>query len=51
MYRGQVIAHDLIPKIKIEITVNNAFVDIPIDTILESARTNCTSNVGDGKSV
>jgi len=50
MYRGQIIIPDLIPKIKIEIAVNEAFVDITVDTILKSARTNGTQgNVGDGK--
>jgi nitrogen regulatory protein P-II 1 len=49
MYRGQVIIPDLIPKIKIEIAVNEAFVDITVDTILKSARTNGSGNVGDGK--
>ena len=49
MYRGQRIVPDLIPKIKIEIAVNESFVDITIDTILKSARTNQTGSVGDGK--
>ena len=49
MYRGQVIIPDLIPKVKIEIAVNNEFVDITVDTILNSARSNGTGNVGDGK--
>jgi nitrogen regulatory protein PII len=50
MYRGQIIIPDLIPKIKIEIAVNEAFVDITINTILKSARTNGTEgHVGDGK--
>jgi nitrogen regulatory protein P-II 1 len=50
MYRGQIIVPDLIPKIKIEIAVNEAFVDITIDTILKSARTNGPDgSVGDGK--
>jgi nitrogen regulatory protein PII len=51
MYRGQRIIPDLIPKIKIEIAVNEAFVDITVDAILKSARTNDGSkgNVGDGK--
>jgi nitrogen regulatory protein P-II 1 len=50
MYRGQIIVPDLIPKIKIEIAVNEAFVDITIDTILKSARTCDTDGrVGDGK--
>jgi nitrogen regulatory protein PII len=50
MYRGQIIVPDLIPKIRIEIAVNEAFVDITIDTILKSARTNGPEgSVGDGK--
>jgi nitrogen regulatory protein PII len=51
MYRGQIIVPDLIPKIKIEIAVNDAFVDITIDAIIKSARTNGPDEgaVGDGK--
>jgi nitrogen regulatory protein P-II 1 len=49
MYRGQRIVPDLIPKIKIEIGVNEAFVDITVNAILKSARTNGVGSVGDGK--
>ena len=49
MYRGQIIVPDLIPKIKIEIGVNDEFVDITVDTILKAARTNGEGAVGDGK--
>jgi nitrogen regulatory protein P-II 1 len=50
MYRGQIIIPDLIPKIKIEIAVNEAFVDITVDTILKAARTGGNEGrVGDGK--
>lgn len=50
MYRGQIIVPDLIPKIKIEIAVNEEFVDITVNTILKSARTNGVGGkVGDGK--
>ncbi len=49
MYRGQIIIPDLIPKVKIEIAVNDAFVDITVGTILRSARTNGEGSVGDGK--
>jgi len=50
MYRGQRIVPDLIPKIKIDIAVNEAFVDITVDTILKSARTDGEEgHVGDGK--
>ncbi len=49
MYRGQRIVPDLIPKVKIEIAVNEAFVDITVDAILKSARSNGSGSVGDGK--
>jgi Nitrogen regulatory protein PII len=50
MYRGQRIVPDLIPKIKIDIAVNEAFVNITVDTILKSARTDGEEgHVGDGK--
>ena len=50
MYRGQIIVPDLIPKIRIEIAVNEAFVDITVDTILKAARTNGPEgSVGDGE--
>lgn len=49
MYRGQRVVPDLIPKIRIEIAVNDAFVDVTIDTILRAARTNGSGSVGDGK--
>jgi nitrogen regulatory protein P-II 1 len=49
MYRGQRIVPDLIPKIKIEIGVNDAFVEITVNAILRSARTNGSGSVGDGK--
>jgi nitrogen regulatory protein P-II 1 len=45
----QRIVPDLIPKIKIEIAVNEAFVDITVNAILKSARTNGEGSVGDGK--
>lgn len=48
MYRGQVIVPDLIPKIRIEIAVNDNFAEIAINAILKSARTN-GGKVGDGK--
>jgi len=50
MYRGQIIVPDLIPKIKIEIAVNDEYVDITVNTILKSARSNGEEgHVGDGK--
>jgi nitrogen regulatory protein P-II 1 len=49
MYRGQRIVPDLIPKIRIEIAVNDSFVEITVDAILKAARTNGAGSVGDGK--
>jgi nitrogen regulatory protein P-II 1 len=50
MYRGQRIIPDLIPKIKIEIAVNDSFADITVETILKSAKSNGEEgHVGDGK--
>jgi nitrogen regulatory protein P-II 1 len=50
-YRGQKIIPNLIPKIKIEIAVNDEFVDVTIDTIIKAARTKSGSEgeIGDGK--
>ena len=49
IYRGQVVAPNLIPKIRLEIAVNDEFVDITVDTISNSARTNEKGELGDGK--
>lgn len=49
VYRGQKIVPNLIPKMKIVIAVNDAFVDITVDTIIKSARTGEEGAVGDGK--
>jgi len=46
IYRGMLVAPALIPKIKIEIAVNDEYVKTTIDAIIKGARTN---NVGDGK--
>ncbi len=48
IYRGRKIAPNLLPKIKLEIAVNEAFVDTTIDTIVESAR-HGGGEIGDGK--
>jgi nitrogen regulatory protein P-II 1 len=49
IYRGRKVIPNLIPKVKIEIAVNDAFVDITVDTIIKTARTNSTGEIGDGK--
>ncbi len=50
-YRGQKIIPNLVPKIKMEIAVNDEFVDITVETIVKAARSsNGTEGaVGDGK--
>ena len=49
IYRGQRIVPGLIPKVKIEIAVNDQFIDITVNTIIETARSNSHGEVGDGK--
>lgn len=49
IYRGKKMVPNLIPKVKIEIAVNEEFVDITVDTIIKAARTNSDGQVGDGK--
>ena len=49
IYRGQVVVPSLIPKFRLEIAVNDAFVDITVETIIRAARTNDEGEIGDGK--
>ena len=49
IYRGKRVIPNLIPKVKIEIAVNDEFVDITVNAILKAARTNSAGEVGDGK--
>jgi nitrogen regulatory protein P-II 1 len=49
IYRGVKVVPNLIPKVRLEIAVNEAFVDVTVDTIIKSARTNGKGEVGDGK--
>jgi len=49
IYRGKKVIPNLIPKVKLEIAVNDAFVDITVNTIIDNARTNASGEVGDGK--
>jgi nitrogen regulatory protein P-II 1 len=48
LYRGQKVAPNLIPKVRLEIGVNDAFVDITVDTIIAAAR-HGDGEIGDGK--
>jgi len=49
IYRGGKVIPNLIPKVRLEIGVNDDFVNITVDTIIKSARTNSKGEVGDGK--
>jgi nitrogen regulatory protein P-II 1 len=49
MYRGTEVKVKLIPKIKLEIAVNEAFVDATCEAIIHSARSGETGSIGDGK--
>ncbi|MDX2117150.1 MAG: P-II family nitrogen regulator [Planctomycetota bacterium] len=49
VYRGMEVEERLIPKLKIEIAVNDAFVEATVEAIVRGARTGDTGKVGDGK--
>jgi len=49
LYRGTQFQVRLLPKVKLEIAVNDAFVEATIETIVHAARTGDTGQVGDGK--
>src|SRR5271169_5937945 len=49
VYRGTEFQVRLLPKLKLEIAVNDAFVEATIEAIVHSARTPETGQVGDGK--
>lgn len=48
-YRGTEFEVNLLPKIKLEIGVNDAFVEATIEAIVHAARTPETGKIGDGK--
>ena len=49
IYRGQKIVPNLIPKIRLDIAVNDDFVQITCDTIIRAAKSSGEGKVGDGK--
>ena len=49
VYRGAEMQIKLIPKLKLEIAVNEAFVDATIEAIVHAARSGETGSIGDGK--
>jgi nitrogen regulatory protein P-II 1 len=49
IYRGKKVIPNLVPKIRLDIAVNDAFVDITINTIIKAAKSPGGGKVGDGK--
>jgi nitrogen regulatory protein P-II 1 len=49
VYRGAEMQIKLIPKLKLEIAVNEAFVDATIEAVVHAARSGETGSIGDGK--
>ncbi len=49
VYRGQEVVTRLIPKLKLEIAVTEAFVEATVEAIVHSARSGNPGAVGDGK--
>ncbi len=52
IYRGRKVVPSLIPKTRLEIAVNDEYMDITVNTIIQAAKSNGTSldkGVGDGK--
>src|SRR5580698_2849294 len=49
VYRGTEFQVRLLPKLKLEIAVNDAFVEATIEAIVHAARSGETGQIGDGK--
>ena len=51
IYRGKKVIPGLIPKIKLEIAVNDEFVDVTVNAIMQAARSHGKDEgeIGDGK--
>lgn len=51
VYRGRLVTPDLLPKMRVEIAVNEEFVESTVDTIIKAAKTGEDNHgeVGDGK--
>lgn len=49
IYRGAKLIPNLVPKMRLEIAVNDEFVEITVNAIIEAARTGSEGEVGDGK--
>jgi len=49
VYRGQEVKTRLVPKLKLEIAVNEPFVEAAVEAIVHAARTGDVGTIGDGK--
>ncbi len=52
IYRGRKVVPDLTPKVRLEIAVNDEFVDVTVNTIIRGAKSGFSGvqgEVGDGK--
>ena len=49
IYRGQIIVPNLIPNVRVEIAVNDEFVDATCDAIINGTKANEDGLVGSGK--
>ena len=48
MYRGQLVVPDLLPKIRLDIACNEAFVEVAVTAILKASK-HGSGTIGDGK--
>ena len=49
IYRGKKVVPNLIPKIRLDIALNQEFVDVAVEAIIKAARSKGEGQVGDGK--
>jgi nitrogen regulatory protein P-II 1 len=49
VYRGTEFQVRLLPKLKLEIAINDAFVEAAVEAIVHAARSGETGQIGDGK--
>jgi len=49
VFRGQEYEINFIRKVKLEIVVNDDFLDVTLDTLLKTARSESGGKIGDGK--
>ncbi len=48
-FRGQALTPNLVPKVELQIAVNDDFVEPALEAIVEGGRTGAAGKVGDGK--